>query len=88
MYDVNAARVRDHCYITRKYRVSPRQSCNVNSRLTNKIPVIFHNLKRYDGDHIMQEIDKFDQDINIIPNGVEIYMPFLIGKKLYWRYTI
>lgn len=36
-------RVRDHCYVTGKCRGSI-QSCNVNFRLANKIPVIFHNI--------------------------------------------
>ena len=38
-------RVRDHCQITGKYRGSSHQDCNINFRLTDKIPVIFHNLR-------------------------------------------
>ena len=48
----------DHCHITGKYRVSSHQVCNINCRLTDKIPVIFHNLKRYDSHFIMQMIDE------------------------------
>ena len=39
---------RDHCHITGKYRGSARQDCNFNFQLTDKIPVIFHNLRGYD----------------------------------------
>ena len=41
-------RVRDQCHITGKCRVSAHQDCNINYRLTDKIPVILHNLKGYD----------------------------------------
>ena len=41
-------RVRDQCHITGKCRVSSHQDCNINYRLTDKIPVILHNLKGYD----------------------------------------
>ena len=41
-------RVRDHCHVTQKYRGSAHQDCNLNFRLTDKIPVIFHNLRGYD----------------------------------------
>ena len=48
--------VRDHCHITGKYRGSAHQDCNLNFRLTDKIPVIFHNLRGYDSHFIMHNI--------------------------------
>ena len=33
--------VRDHCHITGKFRGSSHQDCNLNYRLTDKIPIIF-----------------------------------------------
>ena len=75
-------KVRDHCHITGKYRGSAHQNCNFSFRLTNKIPVIFHNLRGYDGHFIMQEIGKFKENINVIPNNMEKYMAFMIGKNL------
>jgi len=46
-------RVRDHCHVTGKYRGSAREACNLNFQLTDKIPVIFHNLRGYDSHFIM-----------------------------------
>ena len=69
-------KVRDHCHVTGKYRGAAHNNCNRSFRLTNKIPVIFHNLKGYDSHFIMQEIGKFDQEISVIPNNMEKYMAF------------
>ena len=55
-YSAKDVRVRDHCHTTGKYRRSAHQDCNINYRLTDKIPVIFHNLKGYDSHFIMQMI--------------------------------
>ena len=51
--------VRDHCHITRKFRSSAHQECNLKLRIKPddiKIPVIFHNLRGYDSHFIMQQI--------------------------------
>ena len=42
---------------------------------------MFYNLENSDSNLIMQELDKFNLKINIIPNGSEKYMSFT-GKKL------
>ena len=61
-----------------------------------KIPVIFHNLRGYDSHFIMQQIGKIaknhackdkkgeeqNQKINTIPNNMEQYMAFMLGKHL------
>ena len=54
--------VRDHCHITGKYRGSAHQDCNLNFKLTDKVPVIFHNLKGYDSHFIMQQIGQIVKD--------------------------
>ena len=50
--------------------------------MTKKIPVIFHNLRGYNSDLIFSEINKFDVKINVIPNGLEKYMAFVLNKNL------
>ena len=74
--------MRDHCHVTRKYRGSAHTDCNLSYRLTNKIYVIFHNLRGYDSHLIMQEIGKFNKDINVIPNNMKKYMAFMIDRNL------
>ena len=57
-------------------------SCNVYVKLNHKIPVLFHNLKNYDSHLIMQELEKFNFEINFIPNKLVTYMNFSINNKL------
>ena len=75
-------KVRDHDHMTAKCRGSAHWSCNVNLKLTRKVPVTFHKLKGYESHLIMQEIHKFDVKISLIPNGLGKYMAFTIKKKL------
>ena len=82
LFDVADNKIRDHCHVTGKYRGSSHWSCNINVELTKKIPVIFHNLKGYEGHLIMQKIGKFNVKVNVIPNGLEKYMAFTINYNL------
>ena len=82
MFDVGDNKVRNHCHATGKYRGSAHWSCNINLKLTKKVPIIFYNLKGYDSHLITQEIGKFDVKANVIPNGLEKYMAFTINKNL------
>ena len=82
LFDVGDNKVRDHCHVTWKYRGSSHWSCNINVKLTKRIPVIFHNLKGYDSHLIMQEIGKLDVKVNVIPNGLEKYKAFTINYNL------
>ena len=70
-----------------KLRINPKEI---------QIPVIFHNLKGYDSHFIMQEIgaivkkhvyknkkgEEKQMNINAIPNNMEKYMSFMLGKNL------
>ena len=82
-------RVRDHCHITGQYRGSAHEKCNLKLRISSekfKLPVIFHNLRGYDSHFIMQEIGTIGKEyelyINCIPNNMEEYMAFMLGKHL------
>ena len=75
--------VRDHCHITGKYRGAAHNACNLKLRIYPKsvvIPVIAHNLKNCDAHHIMREIGKVAGDLKCIPNNVEKYVTFSLGK--------
>ena len=43
---------------------------------------MFHNLKGYDSHSIFSELNKFDLKISVIPNILEKYVTFFIGKNL------
>ena len=75
-------KVKDHCHVTAKFRGAAHRNCNVNFQLTKKLPVIFHNLRGYDSHLILNELDKFDIKIKVIPNGLEKYMAFFLNKNL------
>ena len=95
-YNETDVRVRDHCHITGKYRGSAHKDCNLNFQISDKIPVIFHNLRGYDSHFIMQEIGEIvkkntytnkkgeekQMNINAIPNNMEKYMAFMLGNHL------
>ena len=56
-YSGKDIRVRDHCHIiTGEYRESAHQDCIIYYSFTDKISVIFHNLKGYNSHFIMQII--------------------------------
>ena len=91
-YSAKGFHVRDHCHTTGKYRGSAHQYCNINYSLTDKILIIFHNLKGYDSHFIMQMISELaykhtykntkgeekQMDINVIQNNMEKYMAFML----------
>ena len=81
LIDNDDEKVRDHCHVTGKFRGAAHCDCNINFQLTKKIPVIFHNLKGYDGRLILSELNKFDTKISAIPNGLEKYMELFLGKN-------
>ena len=41
-------KVRDYCHITGTYRGSANINYNINVKLNQTIPIVFHNLKNYD----------------------------------------
>ncbi|KFM83282.1 hypothetical protein X975_08032, partial [Stegodyphus mimosarum] len=76
-------RVRDHDHLqkTNNYRGAAHSACNLNYKLSWKIPVIFHNLRCYDSHLIVQELGKLKgKRINCIANNMEKYISFSIGQ--------
>ena len=73
--------VRDHCYITGKYRGAAHNACNLKLRLnpqTTTIPVVFHNLRGYDSHLLMPAIS--EGGISCIPNNTEKYISVSLGQ--------
>ena len=76
LIDNDEEKVRDNYHVTGKFRDVAHGSCNINLKLTKKVPVIFHNLRGFDSHLIFSELDKFDVKISVIPNELEKYMAF------------
>ena len=68
LIDNDEEKVRYHCHITGKFRDTAHWNCNINFPSTKKFPVIFHNLKGYDSHLSLNELEKFDVKIKVIPN--------------------
>ena len=43
LIDNDDKKVTDHCHVTGKFRGAAHWSCNINLRLTKKVPAIFYN---------------------------------------------
>ena len=80
LIDDDDEKVRDQFHVTGKFRGAAHWSCNI--QLTEKAPVIFHNLRGYDSHLIFDELNKFDTKIDVIPNRLEKYMAFFLNKIL------
>ena len=82
LFDLVDEKARDHCHIFGKFRGTAHYSCNGNLKITKKVPVVFHNLKRYDGHLIIKEMPNFDVRNDVIPNGLEKERAFIVNKNL------
>ena len=89
--------MRDQCHMTGLYRGAAHGECNLKliyrgrAGCTNEkmrfcgyiVPVVFHNLRGYDGHQIMKGFQKeiFPTEyIQCIPNNMERYISFTIGN--------
>ena len=78
------SKVRDHCHRTGKFRGACHNKCNINYYSNRYLPVVFHNLRGYDGHIILKSAydiigNKKDQ-ISAIPQSGEKFMSFKIGN--------
>jgi hypothetical protein len=74
-------KVRDHDHLTGKYRGAAHCKCNINYFCNRYLPIVFHNLRGYDGHQIIQEAYNLfpNEDISVIPNSYEKFMSFKFG---------
>ena len=81
LIDNDDGKVRDHGHATGTFRGSAYSNCNISFQLTKKNPVLFYNLKGYNSHLIFCKLNKYDMKISAIPNGLEKYMAFSLGKN-------
>ncbi|MEW8615768.1 MAG: hypothetical protein AB2610_21635, partial [Candidatus Thiodiazotropha sp.] len=82
LQDLAGDSVRDHYHITGKYGRAAHGACKPSLRLNPKstvVPVVFHNLRGYDSQLLMQAISKVEGKV-CIPNNTENYISFSLGS--------
>ena len=80
--ELNTDKVRDHCHVTVTFRGAAHNKCNISLRLPKKLPVIFHNLQRYDEHIIFKELNNFDVDIGVAPIGIDNYINIIVNRHI------
>ena len=76
-------KVRDHCHVLSTYRGASHQSCNLNYNIKAtswRLPVLFHNLRGYDGHILIRPLKKRRGRTRIIPSNYDKYMSIQIGR--------
>ena len=82
LFELMDEKVRYQCHISGKFRGAAQFSCNANFKISKKVPVVFHNLKGYDGHLIMRGLSNFNVAINVIPCGLQKYMAIIVNRNL------
>ena len=86
---LGADRVRDHDHLTGVYRGAAHAKCNLDLQVRRgkdgkalQVPVVFHNLKGYDANHIMSAMAKHEgqHKISCIAQNMEKYLTFSLGN--------
>ena len=74
---------RDHCHITGKFRGAAHKKYNLKLKIPRQLPIIFHNLERFDGHIIFKELNNFDDiDIQVVPKTSEEYMSIIVNRNI------
>ena len=75
-------KVRDHCHYTGLYRGAAHSSCNLQYKIPNYIPVVFHNLAGYDAHLFIRELAKYTTGMGVIAKNMEDYISFSIKVEV------
>ena len=52
-------KVRDHCHYTARYRGPAHMTCNLQYKIPSYIPIVFHDLSRYDAHLFIKELASY-----------------------------
>ena len=75
-------KVRDHCHYIGLYRGAAHSCCNLQYKIPNYIPVIFHNLAGYDAHLFIRELAKYTTGMGVIAKNTEDYISFSIKVQV------
>jgi len=73
-------KVRDHDHLTGLYRGPTCNVCNINYKVPRFIPVVMHNLSKYDCHFIIPELAKDRNKVDVIATTTENFISF--SKKV------
>ena len=76
--DPENKKVRDHCHYTGLYRGAAHNNCNLKYKISDFVPIAFHNLSGYDAHLFIKELgENFNKhDIYAIAENKENYISF------------
>ena len=77
--------VRDHCHYTGRYRGPAHTKSNLQYKIPSYIPIVFHNLSRYDAHLFIKELAASSTDrakMGVIAKNKEDYISFSIKVKV------
>ena len=80
--DLNTDKGKGHCYITGKFREAAHNQFNLKLKIPKKLPIIFHNLERYDRHIIFKELNNFNVTIDVISKTIEKYMSIIVNRNI------
>ena len=84
--ETKGPKVRDHDHITGWFINAAHRQCNLERPVCFKIPVCFHNFRRYDAHLIVNEFEKRpDREINVIGQNMEKYLQVEWGQNMVFR---
>ena len=70
-------KVRAHCHYTKKFRGAAHDICILRYKLTQKIPVVFHNGSAYDYHFIIKQLaEDFKGQFECLGENTEKYIYF------------
>ena len=70
-------KVRDHCHYSKKVRGASHNICNLQYKVTKKIPIVFHNGSTYDYHFIIKKLaDTFKGEFECLGENTEKYITF------------
>ena len=76
-----SCKVRDHCNYTGKYRGAAHSKCNLQYKLPKEIPVVFHNVSKYDYHFIINKLAKGIEGITCLGEDTEKYITLKVPLK-------